>query len=112
MAAWLFTERILAGKPITIFNGGAMERDFTYVEDIVGGVVRAMQYQPPGGLDVLNLGGHTPVPVMRFVELIEGELGKKAIYEYKEAKTEIPKTFADVRRAKKRLGWEAKVPVE
>src|SRR6516225_710087 len=77
MAAYLFTRAILAGEPIQVFNGGNMERDFTYIDAIVAGVLAALDRPPPtGGGEPLphrlyNLGNHRPVPLMRFIETIE-----------------------------------------
>lgn len=95
MAPWLFTKAILEGKPIDVFNHGKMQRDFTYVDDIVEGVVRVLDkpaapnpvfdtanpdpsssYAP---YRVYNIGNHQPVKLMAFIETIENKLGKKAV---------------------------------
>ena len=87
MAAFIFTKAILAGKPITVFNHGKMERDFTYIDDIVQGVVRALDRPPmpepaqgnsafemSAPYRVLNIGNHNPEPLTEFISAIEDAL--------------------------------------
>ena len=89
MAMWLFTDRILTGRPIEIFNGGDMGRDFTYIDDIVTGVVACLDNPPPddgqmkpgGSVNphrLYNIGNHQPERLMRLVELLEEACGKRA----------------------------------
>src|SRR2546422_213673 len=94
MALFLFTKAILEGKPIDVFNYGKMQRDFTYVDDIVEGVVRVLDRPPTSDPNwsgqapdpatssapyrVYNIGSHKPVPLLRVIELLEQALGKKA----------------------------------
>ena len=94
MAYFRFTKAILAGEAIDVYNHGRMERDFTYIDDIVDGVV-AVADRPPGGnpgwradlpdpaasfapFRIFNIGGSRPVEVFRLIEIIEGELGIRA----------------------------------
>ena len=90
MMMWLFTSKILAGEPIEIFNHGDMRRDFTYVEDIVAGVVACLDNPPPddgavkaGGSTkphrLYNIGNHKPEELMRLIALLEEACGTKAI---------------------------------
>jgi UDP-glucuronate 4-epimerase len=82
MAYWLFTRAILAGEPIALFNGGDLRRDFTYIDDIVDGVLGVLD-RPPG-IDagppcrVLNIGSHEPVALLDFVGTLERHLGRRA----------------------------------
>lgn len=113
MALFLFTRAILSGKPIEIFNHGQMVRDFTYIDDIVEGIVRVALKPPAGnpgwsGADpdpstspapyrLCNIGNSSPVQLEAFIEAIEQELGRKAIREYLPMQPgDVPKTFADV----------------
>ena len=83
MAAWLFTEAILAGRPIPLFGNGEMRRDFTYVDDVIAGVLRIADRPPPGAAGgvphrIFNLGGARAEPLRRFVAVLERALGRKA----------------------------------
>lgn len=128
MAMWLFTAAILAGKPIKLFNGGNMRRDFTYVDDVVTAVVKLIGHVPQGDPSwsgdkpdpgssrapwrVYNIGNHTPVELMDVVALIEEALGRKA------AKTPLPmqpgdvrETCADVTALKAAIGFSPATPI-
>ena len=113
MALFLFTKAILEGKPIDVFNHGKMQRDFTYVDDIVEGVVRVLDR--PAASDpnwsgqapdpatssapyrVYNIGNHKPVALMRVIELLEEALGKKAEKRLQPLQPgDVPATYADV----------------
>jgi UDP-glucuronate 4-epimerase len=84
MALFAFTRAILAGEPIDVYNRGALRRDFTYIDDVVEGLVRVMHHPPGTGAGgppyrLYNLGRGEPVELLRFIELIEQNLGKAAI---------------------------------
>ena len=103
MATFLFTRAILAGKPISLFNHGKMKRDFTYIDDIVEGIVRVMDHVPtppqPGlpPCRVYNIGNENPVELERFVQILEEQLGKKAVIEYLPMQAgDVVATYADV----------------
>jgi len=104
MALFLFTKAILNGQPINVFNNGEMERDFTYVADIVNGINLAIK--KPFKNEVFNLGRGEMVKLTYFIELIEKELGKKAQTNL------MPMQLGDVPKAKKMLGYEPKISVE
>eukprot|EP00121_Abeoforma_whisleri_P003417 Awhi_evm1s3069 len=111
MACFQFVDKILKGEPITVFNDGKLERDFTYVTDIVSGIMAAMEFtatQP----EIFNLGNGSPVPVLDFVKVIEKVLNKNAIIEYKDQRTEVPITFADTTKAEILLGYKSTVDVQ
>lgn len=117
MAYYIFTERIAHGLPITLFNRGRMERDFTHIDDVIEGVVRALDRppQPASGPPhrIYNLGNHRPTPLNRFVEIIEQALGRKA--EVRHAPTppgDVLRTFADIESSRRDLGFEPKILIE
>ena len=112
MAPLLFSRAILAGRPIQVFNDGQMLRDFTYIDDIVAGVLAALERppqddgtQPPCA--VYNLGNHRPVPLEHFIAVIERAAGKPAIKEYKPMQPgDMPQTSASIERVHAALGFE------
>ena len=113
MALFLFTKAITEGKPITVFNHGKMQRDFTYIDDIIEGVVRVMARLPepnpawrgdnpdPGTsyapYKIYNIGNNNPVELIEFIEEIENALGRKAEKEFVDLQPgDVPATYADV----------------
>lgn len=111
MALFLFVKNILEGKPIDVFNNGEMNRDFTYVSDIVSGFSAALT--KPLGFSIINLGHGEPVHLKEFIRIIEDELGKKAIMNFLPMQPgDVASTFADTRKAKELLGYKAVVDVE
>lgn len=108
MAAYLFADAIAAERPIKVFNEGKMERDFTYIDDIVAGTIAALE-RPPRGIvphKVYNLGNHRPEPLMRFIELIEAGLGRKAIKELLPMQPgDVPASFAEIDDSTRELGF-------
>ncbi len=129
MALFLFTQRMLAGEPIDLFNNGHHRRDFTYVDDIVDGVVRASdrvaapdpdwdpQDPDPGSSDapwrLYNIGADEPVPLMRFVEVLERELGIEAEKRYQPLQPgDVPETHSDITDLARDTGYRPQVSVE
>ena len=118
MAAWLFTEAILKDKPIQVFNHGDMKRDFTYIDDIVTGVVAALDKAPemPEGeppYRVYNIGNHRAEPLMNFIKVIEEATGKKAHLELKPMQPgDVKETYADVTAIQQDLGFAPDTPIE
>jgi UDP-glucuronate 4-epimerase len=111
MMPWQWTLDILAGKPLTLYNAGHIKRDWTYIDDIVAGLVLALDKSFP--FEIINLGCSSPVENLRFVEVLEGILGKKAkIIDTPTPPTEPMITHADISRARRVLGYEPKVMVE
>jgi UDP-glucuronate 4-epimerase len=104
MAPMLFTKAILAGEPIRVFNHGKMHRDFTYVGDIVEGVVRILEKPPRGDGDdapyaVYNIGHHEAVPIETFIGTLEALLGKSAVRDYAPMQPgDVPVTYASIDR--------------
>ncbi|GJL86491.1 MAG: NAD-dependent epimerase [Minwuia thermotolerans] len=119
MAMWLFTKAILAGEPIRVFNNGAMQRDFTYIDDIVTGVVASLDNPPADGGEgkppyrVYNIGNHKAEPLMRMIGLIEDALGRKAekIMEPMQP-GDVPATYADIEAIRRDLGFEPSTPID
>ncbi|HLT01154.1 MAG TPA: NAD-dependent epimerase/dehydratase family protein, partial [Geminicoccaceae bacterium] len=117
MAAYLFADAIRAGRPITLNNHGDMERDFTYVDDIVAGVLAALDRppRPESGAPhaIYNLGNHRPVPLRRFLEILEEALGRKAEVRLAPLPPgDVVRTCADIEASRRDLGFEPKTPIE
>lgn len=111
MALFKFTKAILDGRPIDLYNFGRMERDFTYIDDIVQGTLASLGYKGPSSL--FNLGSHFPVSLLRFVEIIENALGKKAITNLLPLQPgEVLATFADISESQAELGFYPKTSLE
>lgn len=129
MALFIFTKGIIEGTPINIFNNGDMIRDFTYIDDIVEGVVRTLDkiaspdpawdgYQPDPATSyapyrVYNIGNNKPVKLMDFIEAIESAVGKKAIKKLLPMQPgDVPSTCADVSALEKDVGFKPNTSVE
>jgi len=129
MALFLFTRAILAGKPIDVFNHGKMRRDFTYIDDIVEGVVRVMDRLPqadptwsgeqpdPGTSDapykIYNIGNHHPVELMHMIETLENCLGTKSQKNMLPMQPgDVPETYANVDDLIRDVGFKPDTPIE
>jgi UDP-glucuronate 4-epimerase len=111
MMPWQWSKMILAGESITLYNGGKMKRDWTYIDDICDGFIAALN--KPFEYEIINLGCGRPVENLQFVRVLEDLLGKKAnIIDTPVPASEPLVTFADISKAKKLLGYEPKVMVE
>ena len=107
MAYFLFAEKMMRGEPIDLFGQGMLRRDFTYIDDIVDGVVAALFCQKPYG--VYNLGNCRSESVQTLVECLERSLGQKAIlHRTDQVAGDMVETCADIRRAKADLGFSPK----
>lgn len=110
MAYFKFTERIAAGKPIDVYNNGKMARDFTYIDDVIAGVVAAIDRCV--GYEIFNLGNNHPVPLEIFIGLIEKKLGKVAVKNYLPMQPgDAIANCADISKAKKFLGYNPQIDV-
>ena len=117
MAAWLFTEAVLADRPIQLFNGGNMRRDFTYIDDIVAGVIAALDHAPDGDgkppVRLYNLGNHRVEDLRHFVAVLEKAIGKKAKIELLPMQPgDVEATFADISASSRDLGFAPKTTIE
>ena len=129
MALFLFTKAILEDRPIDVYNYGKMQRDFTYIDDIVEGVVRvadkAAEANPgwsgdlpdpgtsPAPYRIYNIGNNNPVELMRFIEVLEEALGKKAKKNLLPIQPgDVPATYADVDDLMRDVGFKPSTPIE
>jgi UDP-glucuronate 4-epimerase len=128
MAIWLFVEAILQDRPINVFNNGKMRRDFTYIDDIVEGVVRvadripvANTNQPPTAspgtsaapFRIYNIGNNEPIELLRLVELVESCVGKKAKKNFLPMQPgDVLETYADVDELMRDVGFRPRTPIE
>ncbi len=105
LAIHKFTKAILAGDPITMYGDGSSSRDYTYVDDTVQGIIAAIDYHK-SNFEVINLGNSYAISLSELIIAIEEITGKKAIIEqYPQQQGDVPKTFADITKAKKLLGY-------
>jgi UDP-glucuronate 4-epimerase len=124
MMVWKCTEAVLEGRPIAVFNNGNLQRDFTYIDDIVSGVVAALDHPPaddgrtkPGGSTgphaLYNIGNNRPEPLMRLIGLIEDACGRKAVIDYQPMQPgDVARTFADIDAIRRDLGYEPSTPID
>lgn len=114
MAPWLFAEAILEGRPITLFDGGRLKRDFTFVEDIAAGVLGALDRAPPPNAPrLLNIGNHRSIEVRHFVDVLEAALGVPARrIDLPAPATEVAATFADISAIQALTGFAPRTPIE
>ncbi len=112
MAVWLFTEAMAAGKSIKVFNHGKMQRDFTYVDDIVAGVVAAIGSDRLEPCEVMNIGHHHPEELMDLIALIAKSLGVEPRLDMQPMQPgDVLTTFADISRIRAKLGFEPTTPL-
>jgi UDP-glucuronate 4-epimerase len=135
MSAFLFTKAILASQPIKVFNNGDMRRDFTFIDDIVAGVLAALDHPPKRGQSpfpeaekgtvpfsaphflaphrVYNLGNHRSEPLLRFIEVIERACNRKARIEFAPLQPgDVPETYADIEASTRDLGFLPRTTID
>lgn len=129
MSLFLFTRAILENRPIDVFNNGNMKRDFTYIDDIVEGVERVLHQVPapnpnwnannghPGNSSapyrLYNIGNNQPVELLKFIEILENALGKKAQKNFLPIQPgDVPATFADIADLERDVGFRPATPIE
>jgi UDP-glucuronate 4-epimerase len=124
MAMWIFTKAILAGEPIALYNHGRMRRDFTYIDDIVSGIIACLDNPPAddgaakaGGSTaphrLYNIGNHRSEELMRMVGLIEAACGRKAEVELQPMQPgDVPDTFADISAIQEELGFQPSTTID
>lgn len=129
MSYFLFTKAIFEGKGINVFNDGQMERDFTYIDDIVNGILKVIDYPPKANLNwdnsnqnpsvssapykLYNIGNNKPVKLLDFISEIEKAIGKKAKYNFLPMQPgDVPKTWADISELQNDFGYNPKTQIE
>jgi len=129
MALFLFTKAILAGDPIELFNHGRMKRDFTYIDDIVEGVIRVLDRPATanpnwdgrkpdsatstGPYRLYNIGNNSPVELLRLVEILEKTLGRVAQKRLVDIQPgDVPATYADIEALANDVGFQPSTPIE
>jgi len=129
MALFIFTKAILEGKPIEVFNNGKMKRDFTYIEDVAEGVIRALDRpatanpswtgdKPDPGTSsaparIYNIGNHQPIELLHFIEVLEKAVGKKAEKILLPLQPgDVPATYADIEDLTRDVGFKPATPIE
>jgi len=112
MAMWLFTDAMLRGKPIKVFDYGRARRDFTYIDDIVAGVQAALFCEDLEGSEVINLGNHRSESVMDMIKVLSSELGVEPEMELLPLPPgDVPATYADITLAREKLGFKPTTPI-
>jgi UDP-glucuronate 4-epimerase len=126
MAYYTFTKDIIEGNPIKVYNNGNMRRDFTYIDDIVEGIVKLLNLQPEPDpnrdLDpstshapykIYNIGNNSPVRLMDFIQTLENLIGKKAIIKFLPMQPgDVKETYADITDLQKAAGFSPATPLE
>lgn len=128
MALFIFTQSILAGRPIDVFNHGKMRRDFTYIDDIIEGIMRVMDRIPQGNpqweeeadpstgnapYKIYNIGNNRPVELLKFIEVLEETLGRKAEKQFLPLQQgDVPETYADIDDLMRDVGFRPHTPIE
>lgn len=129
MAYYSFTEDILAGRPIKVYNHGKMERDFTYIDDIVEGIVKLIDKVPKADKNwdeskddistsfapykIYNIGNNNPVPLMRFIQALESAIGIEAYKIYMDMQPgDVHRTYADVSDLERDIGFKPSTTIE
>lgn len=124
MAIWQFTENCLDGKPVRIFNNGKMRRDFTYIDDIVAGILQCLNSPPqddgaekPGGSlaphAIYNIGNNRSEPLMRLVDIIETACGKPLSYEFAPLQDgDVVDTYADISAISRDHGFQPTTSID
>ena len=118
MATFKFTQAIVAGQPIDVYNHGDMRRDFTYIDDIAEGVVRVLDRVPDKGADglqhrVFNIGNHRPEPLLRFIEVLGDALGQKPEMRLLPMQMgDVKETFADISAISAEYGWSPTTTID
>jgi UDP-glucuronate 4-epimerase len=111
MAYYSFAQAIDQGRLITVYGDGSMQRDFTYIDDIVQGIIAAIDKRFP--FEIFNLGNNAPKSVLELISVLEKLLGKKALLRFEPAsRVEVATTFADITKSTKHLGYEPTTTLE
>ena len=110
MAMFIFAEKILSGEHINVFNGGRMKRDFTYIDDIIAGIVSSIKKNYD--FEIFNLGNNKPEDLMDVVYMIEEKIGRKALINFEPMQMgDVKMTYADIEKSKSKLSYNPKTNV-
>jgi UDP-glucuronate 4-epimerase len=118
MSVMIFARAIMEGRPIPVFNHGDMKRDFTFIDDIVTGVVAALDHPPPNGRAgaphrLYNIGNHKSEPLMRLIEVLERALNRKATIDFQPMQPgDVKETYADITAIHRDLGYSPTTPID
>ncbi len=118
MALYIFTKAIFEGRPIQVFNNGDMQRDFTYIDDIVNGIIRTLDSPPPPDEQgrpyrLYNIGNNKPEPLLRLIEVLEQAIGRKAEKQLMPMQPgDVQATYADIAAINQDLGYEPTTPID
>jgi len=113
MAYFLFTKAILAGEPIAVYNNGNMQRDFTWIDDIVSGILAALYSLKSQGHRYYNLGNNKPEQLMDLISVLENSIGKKAIINYAPTPPgDVFITYSDITKSREDFGYSPKVSIQ
>ena len=111
MAMYIFAEKILKGEPISVYNHGKMKRDFTYIDDIISGVISSIKNN--FNFEIFNLGNNCSEPLMDVVSILESKIGKNAIINYEPMQLgDVVETFADIEKSKLKLAFSPKTKIK
>lgn len=111
LAIYQFVDKIINAKPINVFGNGDTLRDYTYVDDIVEGIVSALKYSK-SNFEIINLGNNTPIKLADLISIIEDAVGEKALINRKEKQLgDVDVTYADINKAKELLNYQPKISV-
>jgi UDP-glucuronate 4-epimerase len=118
MAMFIFTKAIFEGRPIQVFNNGDMQRDFTYIDDIVDGIVKTLDHPAPPNehgrpYRIYNIGNNKPEPLLRMIELIEQAVGRKAEKQFLPMQDgDVKATYADISAIQRDTGFAPTTPID
>ena len=113
MAYYKFSENIMKGNPISVYNNGDMERDFTYIDDVIESIFRLVKKEIINEYRIFNIGGEHPVNLLYFITLLEKQLGREAFKVFKEMQPgDVKKTYADSSELAKFINYKPETPIE
>ena len=111
MAMYIFAVKILKGEPISVYNYGKMKRDFTYIDDIVSGIISSIENN--FNFEIFNLGNNCSEPLMDVISILESKIGKNAIINYEPMQLgDVVNTFADIEKSKLKLAFSPKTKIK
>ena len=111
MAMYIFADKISNGQEIEVFNHGQMQRDFTYIDDIINGIVNSIKHNY--NCEIFNLGNSKTENLIDMIKLLEAEIGEKAKIKFKNIQPgDVKKTFADIEYSRKKINYHPKISID